>query len=414
MIDVLFSRAQVLTRLRSGPAGPLLEDLANLLHGMGYRPNTIRAYIRSAELFCVWLGENGRSPADVTPALIDRYVRELGRRPRPGRPRGRLPDAAFGLRQFSEVLRRRGVIGRPPVAPGPWDEWLAPYDRHLEGTMGLAPGTRQAYLRHARALLSHCHDSPPTHLRGLTPEKVADFARRSVFRLKPSSSRLPVTATRAFLRYLVARDMVPSGLENAVPTVRQWKLATLPRHLPAGIVARALESPSGGPRLRDRAILLLLARLGLRAGEVSRLSLDDIDWREGRVVVRAGKSGRERMLPLPAEVGRAVARYLGRNRPASSSRRVFLGCLAPHFPLAPGAVSEIARRALLRAGARGPRLGAHSFRHSAATEMVRRGVSFKEVADVLGHARLETTAIYAKLDAARLAGVALPWPGGSR
>jgi integrase len=162
--------------------------------------------------------------------------------------------------------------------------------------------------------------------------------------------------------------------------------------------------------LRDRTIITLLARMGLRAGEAARLRLDDIDWTEGRLIIRAGKTKRERVLPLTNEVGCCIVRYLKRARPLSNHRYLFIRHRAPFTPLSPFTVSWIAGCRLKQAGIQATRFGSHIFRHSAATQMVRRGASFKEVADIFGHQRLQTTNIYAKLDLANLQQVALPWP----
>jgi site-specific recombinase XerD len=206
-------------------------------------------------------------------------------------------------------------------------------------------------------------------------------------------------------------------LEGAVPTLRQWKLAALPKHLSADELARVLEAcdTQTAVGLRDRALLLLLARLGLRAAEALHLSLADIDWQEGRLLIRAGKSQRERLLPLSDEVGSALVAYLKKGRPKSHLSTIFLRACPPIGSLkSSSAVTTIVKSAMRRADV--PTLGraAHALRHTAATSLVAHGSSFKEVADILGHQHLVTTAIYAKLDLGRLAGVALPWPGGEQ
>jgi site-specific recombinase XerD len=196
--------------------------------------------------------------------------------------------------------------------------------------------------------------------------------------------------------------------------MRQYRHAGLPRGLEPQEVEHMLSMcrPNTRSAFRDRAVLLLLARLGLRAGEVAALELDHLKWSEGALLIAGGKSGRERLLPLSDELGRALEDYLRLDRPQSESRRVFLGTVAPCLPLAHGgAVCAIVLRHLRRAGMPPDRRGAHLLRHSVATQMVRQGASFKHVADVLGHARLETTAIYAKLDVETLSRVAMPWPG---
>jgi integrase len=219
------------------------------------------------------------------------------------------------------------------------------------------------------------------------------------------------------LRYLIGRGEVPGGLEAAVPRLRQYQQAALPHHLSEAQMARVLESCASRTPVgrRDYAILLILARLGLRAKEVARLALEDIDWVEGHVVIRAGKTRQERRLPLAKDVGQAVIAYLKHGRPSSPHRLVFLERRAPFGPLrTASAITHIVQRALARAGVEAPSGGAHLFRHSAATHMVRRGASFKQVADVLGHQALQTTRIYAKLDLAALSQVAQPWPGGEQ
>ena len=193
-------------------------------------------------------------------------------------------------------------------------------------------------------------------------------------------------------------------------------LASLPRHLNKEQVSQVLAvcQETKPNELRNAAVLLLLARLGLRAGEVASLCLEDIHWAEGRLLIRAGKSHRERTLPLEEQIGQALVEYLQHRRPRALHRHVFLQCHAPYGPLTNVAISHIACRALQRAGIAVTHPGAHVFRHTVATEMVRGGASFPQVADVLGHESLQTTAIYAKLDLDSLSQLALPWPGGEQ
>jgi site-specific recombinase XerD len=250
----------------------------------------------------------------------------------------------------------------------------------------------------------------------LRADDITEFVREQAARLAPSGCRGPISAIRSFLRYLILVGVIRQDLLGAVPTVRQWKHAVLPSYLTVAQVELVLAGCSDvtAVQRRDRVILLLLARLGLRASEVATLKLDDVDWREGLVSVRAGKSKLPRVLPLPHLVGEALAVHI-RERPCGGNehqRAMFLRATPPAGRLSAAAVSCVAAKALRRAGINVPRAGAHVFRRTAATWMVRQGATFKEVADVLGHARLETTAIYAKLDLEALLDVALPWPGG--
>jgi site-specific recombinase XerD len=224
-----------------------------------------------------------------------------------------------------------------------------------------------------------------------------------------------VSATRSFLRYLHYRGLVDSDLSSAVPAVARWSLSTLPKHLSGAQVRQVLQHCDKRTSLgrRDHAILLLLARLGLRAGEVRRLELEDLDWDHGQITV-CGKGKRGR-LPLPADVGRAIARYLRQDRPRCACRRVFIQDRAPldGFHNA-SAVAAIVKRALARAGVASARKGAHLLRHSLATEMLRRGASLEEIGEILRHKGADSTAIYAKVDLRSLRALALPWPGGAR
>ena len=265
------------------------------------------------------------------------------------------------------------------------------------------------------ALLAECAGTPTPDWSRLTVPTIAAFVQTQANRLGPSTRRSPVTATRAFLRFLATRGVIPAGIDGAVPTIRQWKHAALPRAVAAEDVQRVLAAVdvtrlSG---LRDRAILLLLIRLGLRAGEVAALAVNDVDWHNGTVRV-AGKGGRERRLPLPADIGEALVAALRSRPPTSPPDVIFATARPPYRQLNGGNVTDVAQRALRRAGVTVPRPGAHVFRHTFASQMVRRDVPMKTIADLLGHARLRTTTIYAKLDREALAAIALPWPGGAR
>ena len=263
--------------------------------------------------------------------------------------------------------------------------------------------------------LSACGDTGPQGWSALQAQNITTFIHQEAATTHGAGRKMPSVAVRSFLRFLVGCGELSPGLEAAAPTPRQWTHAPLPQRLTAEEVDRVLVASTGEtPKaLRNHALLLLLARLGLRAHEVASLCLDDLDWHEGRVLIRPGKTHQARVLPLVQDVGQAVAAYLHRGRPATTSRHVFLACRAPFQPLTDAtAISRIATRALRRAGVTGHlRLGAHTFRHTAASQMVNRGASFKEVADVLGHRSLQTTGIYAKLDLDALVAVALPWMG---
>jgi integrase/recombinase XerD len=296
------------------------------------------------------------------------------------------------------------------VVPSPsWPYALPPQAHTLPSSV---TATMARYQRMLRPFLEALGEEPSRYtvstIRGYVIKHVGDVGR--------GETKDAVTAIRAFLRFLVAEGRVHSALQHCVPTVPQWRLSSLPRYLDAPDVERVLTSCdlTTGHGLRDHAILLLLARLGLRAGDVVRMTLDDIDWRGGTLRVH-GKGRREVRLPLPQDVGDAVLAYLERKRPQSSSERLFLVVKAPTRPIATSAtISDIVRFALERVGIKNPpSRGAHLLRHSAATAMLRAGGSLDTIATVLRHRSPETTAYYAKVDVAMLQQVAQPWPGGA-
>jgi site-specific recombinase XerD len=417
MLDSVRVDRAIQARLRAGPLARYIDGFVEALQEWGYAELVVRLYVRAADLFGEWLVRAGLGVRDIDEATVERFVTGLGRYSPPSRPRGRVPDIACGVRRLAEYLWQEDVANRRSAAAATTevDRWLQSYDDHLIRVGGLAPGTRQDYLRYARKFVEKRFGAEATDWSAVSADDIADFVLGEASRLGTSACRRPATAMRALLRFLTTTGAVRSGLDGAVPAVRQWKHAALPGYLSPHQMQRALaqcdESPAMGRR--DLAILLLLARLGLRAGEVAALELGDIDWREGCVRIRAGKTGRERCLPLPDEVGNAIVAYLRHGRANPPYRAVFLRIRAPLRPLTAAGVSDIAHRALVRAEVSIVPSRAHVFRHTAATHMVRNGATFKEVADVLGHARIETTAIYAKLDVATLSRVAMPWPGGA-
>jgi site-specific recombinase XerD len=411
MIESLFKQGSTLARLQSAPLAQHLWFIAEALHNERYRPDSIRKYLRVTEGLDRWLCKRGLSIAEIDEAAIARYRASISRR-----SNGQLRAAGRGLPKVLMLLRMQHAVREPVIVSQTENEILvAAFNHHLEHVAGLLPGTRSHYSRYAGLFLKAVFTTGSFDIAKVTPQAITDFVRVQAATLKPSTCAAPTTAMRVFLRFLVTQHGLSSGVIGAVPTIRQWKLGSLPKHLTIEQVDRTVatcdeQSPVGR---RDRAILLLLLRLALRAGEVARLRLSDIDWREGELRVYSPKSARARKLPLPSDVGQALSEYLRNDRPKSAQPFVFLRTRAPFSPITGSTtVSCIAKRHLKLAGISVHGLSAHAFRHTAATQMVRRGASFKQVADVLGHRHLETTNIYAKLDQDTLHRVALPWPGG--
>ncbi|HKE86480.1 MAG TPA: tyrosine-type recombinase/integrase [Vicinamibacterales bacterium] len=418
MLESLHVRPDICVRLRSGPLGSWVDPFVDALAQAGYTAGMRRRYVHAAGVFSTWLSRHRIAVADVDEHVVARFVSGRSRWHPPSRPRGRLNELVTGVRGFATFLWAQGVANRQSrvARETDIDRWIGAFITHLTRVRGAASGTRRIYERYARGLLQACWPDARVDWSAVTAERVASFVRTQVDTLSRTSSRAPVTAVRSFVRFLVSSGVVRVGLEGAVPTVRQWKFGTLPRALTTADVQRILQTveattPDGA---RDYAILLLLSRLGLRAGEVAALCVRDIDWREGSVQIRPGKTGRERRLPLPHDVGVALVRTLKTRHTGASREAVFLRARPPYRPLTAAAITSVAQRALRRADVTIVRPGAHSFRHTVASQLVQHGVSLKAVADVLGHAELDTTAIYAKLDVATLLTVALPWPGSAQ
>jgi site-specific recombinase XerD len=280
----------------------------------------------------------------------------------------------------------------------------------------LAPSTVRAYSEHIRVFLNHrfCHETPD--LANLSAGDVVSFVQHRSACLHVKEAKKMTAALRSFLRYALYQGLIQTDLVGAVPAVCNWSKTEIPKSMPPQEVALTLascnrETASGR---RDYAILLLLSRLGLRASEVVGLTLDDIDWQTGCLTIR-GKGAHVAQLPLPADVGEAMAEYLQRGRPKGRSRSLFLYVKAPLVGFrGQYVVGDIVERAMDRAGIVSPRKGAHQFRHSLATDMLRRGASIAEIGQVLRHRSAQTTEIYAKVDLVALRALALAWPGGAQ
>jgi integrase/recombinase XerD len=411
MLESFFVQKQVLDRLRSSPMGPYLPDLAAQLAQQDYARRTGCILLRTADRLGRWLDQQGVTPADATTIHLQSFVASQN-----SSNTGRLPQVVCGVWRIAELLQPRGLLNCPSI-PDAADQWLQRFDQHLLSVHGLTAKTRDNYLRYARRFISERFRDAALDWQTLSATDLCRFVQTEAARLHPGSGGLPGTAISAMLRFLATEGMVSPLLTRALPHVRRWRHASLPRHLSTTqleTILAACQKTEGGS-CRDRAIVLLLARLGLRAGEVRQLQLQNIDWAEGVLHIRQGKSRRERCLPLPVDAGTVLVDYLRQERPTSMHREVFLSVVTPHRPLAASpAVSRIVQRVLREVGIDAPRLGAHHLRHTTATQMVRRGTSFKDIADVLGHKSLDTTAIYAKLDEPSLQKVALPWPGGAK
>jgi len=403
----------VLSRPLEGPLSAYIGLFANWGRQQGYAVYSLHRQVLIAACFSRWLGRKGVPLRGVSSECAARYLRYRARRVLPQRG-----DAA-ALKHLIEFLRSEGVIPAPQAPPPkliPVERCAQAFERYLREERALATATIINYVPFIRSFLKDRFGNGEVILSRLCARDVVRFVQRQAPRLHLKRAKLLTTALRSFLRYACYRGEVTVDLAAAVPVVANWSMTSLPRAIAADQVRQLLASINRRTAIgrRDYAILLLLARLGLRSGEVALLELDDIDWNVGQLSIR-GKRGQRTELPLSAEVGRAIAAYLRRGRPASASRRVFLRAKAPirGFRGASG-VGSIVRHSLKRAGINAPTHGAHQFRHGLATEMLRKGASLSEIGDVLGHRHPQTTLIYTKVDISALRTLALPWPGGAR
>jgi site-specific recombinase XerD len=401
----------VLSRPLEGPLAAPIASFAQWTREQGYALHSRHRHVLLAAGFSRWLGHKGVAAQDVVSEHRAQYLRHRARRLRIGR------GDAFALQQFMEFLRREGVIPQEKPCPTtPVEQCAKEFERYLRDERVLTPATIVNYLPFMRCLLRERFADRRVELGALCASDIVAFVRRQASQFSRKRAKLMTTALRSFLHYARYRGDITADLAAAVPVVASWSMSSIPRAIPADAVRKLLAHANRCTAMgrRDYAILLLLARLGLRAGEVAFLELDDIDWTVGRLRVRT-KGGRYNELPLPAEVGKAIVGYLQHGRPCSTSRRVFLRAKAPiRGFLGPSAIGSIVRHALARAGIDAPTQGAHQFRHALAAQLLRHGASLTEIGEVLGHRSAETTSIYAKVDLDALRALALPWPGGAR
>jgi integrase/recombinase XerD len=400
-----------------GPLSPHLPAFVTSLIDQGYAVVCVRAKAWRAAEFDAWLNAQGVGLAEVQDAHVEAFLRRRYRRRSDCRDTPRRHEAP-AVRQLLRYLRTQGLCFAPALAVTPADELAeTSFAEHLQHERGLAATTIGCYRSLARDFLAHRFGSDDIDLGAIGAADIIGFVRREARRLRPLRLKHVVNGLRAFLRYAQYRGEIKGALISAVPAVAAWTATPpLPRAISAEHAQRVIAScdlrtPVGR---RDRAVLLLLARLGLRGGEVLTLMLEDIDWDTGLLRVR-GKNGHQCLMPLPVDVGEAIAAYLGQGPPASPDRHVFLRTRAPHRCLLHGSdgVGSIVRHAIKRAGVDAPHKGSHQFRHALAVRMLRGGASLPEIGEVLRHRSQLSTSIYAKVDLAALRPLALPWPGSS-
>lgn len=398
-------------RLYEGPLGIHIDRYAERLFREGHGYQSGARCLRVVGDFSRWLAHKRLDISDVDERTVEQFQRSLVRH------RQLFCSDPPALNRFLAVLRETHVNAPPrPIAQGPLEQIEHDFQRYLLKERGLAQVTVVRHLPPLRKFLrEHCAAGSATFCK-LTGADITHFVERHAHDQSPHSAQSMCWTLRAFTRFLLYRGHITIDLAAAVPSIRTWRFRTLPEQLSPNQVQHVLDccdrhTPLGR---RDYAVLLLLARLGLRAKEVATLTLDDVDWHSGRLNIQ-GKGRQRACMPLLSEVGIAMADYLEQDRPRSDCRRVFLRMLAPHIGFASSSgISMIAVSALARAGLDVRRKGTHIFRHSLATQLLRSGASLAEIGQVLRHQDHDTTRIYAKVDIDALRKLGFAWPGGVR
>ena len=385
-----------------GPLAPLANELEARLRCAGYTPLSTASVLRHYSHLSRWLADNDLGAGDLSPTVVESYIVD---RRESGHASAR---SAASVAPLMAMLAESGVLvlGEPPEPATPDEELLTSFEHYLHAERALASQTIGAYVARARRFLEGRGG-----VAGLSSLAAGDVTAAVLREAEVSvgSAQYFVAALRAFLRYLFLDGLLERDLSSAALAVTGRRRSSLPIGITRSDALALLGSCDRRRNIgrRDYAVLTVLLRLGLRASEVAALGLDDLDWRVGQITV-AGKGGRVDRLPLPADVGEAIAAYLQRGRPRGHSRRLFLRAVAPTGPLGRGAISLIVRHACRRAGL--AEVGAHRLRHTAASEMLAAGAPLEEIGQVLRHASIASTANYARVDLATLRAVAQPWP----
>ena len=406
----LDTNSAVLPGQLSGPLYAYIPGFAASLGRQGYCRASIAHRLCLLQALDRWMRQRRIGIEDFDEERSQQFLRD--RRKRYSKQIGECAT----LRSLLKHLREAKVVG-PPVSQdqaSPLDQLQASFARHLVEQRGLRPTTLEQYLFHTRRFLSERFGKGPLSLGELNVQDLSRCILRQARTISPHAARCMAKALRSLLRFLQQRGDIATNLAAFVPSVAYWSLAGLPKYLTPQQIEVVLKSceQDDVTAQRDRTILLLLARLGLRACEVVRMMLEDIDWEAGELTIR-GKGGRIDKLPLPRDVGQSLAKYLKQLRPKCACRNVFIRSMAPHQGFSDSAAVDIVvQRALKRAGLNPPTRGAHLFRHGLATRMLRNGASLAEIGKILRHHSSSATAIYAKVDLTALRTIAQPWPGG--
>ena len=412
MIERYYSAPKTLRRLRAGLSGPHIDGFAGALEQQGYAPASAVRYVRAAAHLGTFVQRRGGALSDIDASTLEVFGRHLVRCRCPQWKAAKIGHhARFGVKVFHRYLVEHGICPQRPLTGSPSDEpaLVRAFRDWFRRHRGVTEPTLRLYARGATELLHALGDDPSQW----TAQAVRAFLLDRARRCGAETTQKRITSLRAFLRYLSFCGVTSTDLALAIPAIAHWRLATLPRGLSTNEVDRLIATCDDCTplRRRERAIVLLLLRLGLRAGDVAQLRFSDIDWTSGTLQVM-GKGRYQVRLPLPQDVGDALLRYVECRPRVDPTDRVFLRGIAPCRSFLSGdAISSVVKRALRRAGIEAPVPGAHLLRHTAATEMLRHGVPLDQIGLVLRHRSIDMSAYYAKVDVALLQQIAQPWPG---
>ena len=410
-INFFPSAAEGWDQLHAGPLSGHVDDFAVWLADQGYARKTGRRKLRLVGKFSRWLRDQGLDVPALDEMQLERFRVSQSRL---GKDTVNVMFDGGELLTWLREIEHLAPAEAEPSHDNPVAETVGHYERFLFDERGASLNTVQAYLSTVRAFLGDRFEARPADLGFLGLHDVNGFIRRSCQTHNPATTRVHVAALRSFMGYLYQSGVLATDVADGISGVRTWRLSSLPKGLEPDQVAAVLASCNRGTVTgrRDYGVLLLLSILGLRACEVARLTLDDIDWSNAEITV-SGKGGRHDVLPLPHEVGEALVAYLQGGRPTCATRRLFVGRYAPVRGFQSScAVANIVRHALARAGIKRPGRGAaHLLRHSLATKMLRNGASLEEIGQILRHQSPDSTRIYAKVDLDALRPLALAWPG---
>jgi len=414
-VEQVFECPRTLRRLRSGPLGKLLEGFCNWLLEHGFSRWTIRKHLFNVSHLNEYLsGPSSGVLESVSSTDVEGFFKAYPLRCRNhGAPEKHLRRVRYSVNRFLHYLRDSGLMGpllRQEIYQPLLDSyltWMRDYQHASEGTLEVRSHSIAQFLQWLGT------EATPDGLLRLTSERIEGFFISYAQGMGRSARRSMQSALRTFLRFCLHQGSIDRPLDLAVPTLRTYKLATVPRGLSDSEAQRILRciNHSNHVGRRDYAIVQLLYTYGVRGGQVRMLQLEDIDWVHNQILFKASKGGKDSRLPLTREVGESLLDYLQHSRPPSSSPQVFLTCRAPYHPLPySSSLSSIVERHIRAAGVDSPNKGAHAFRHGFATRMLHQGHSLKAIADVLGHRHLSTTFIYTKVEFNALKHVALEWP----